>query len=233
MKTAFLLACVLGIATLALLAARPDLDLAIAAWFHGSDGFIGQGEGAKAWRSFFNVTPFVVAGLYLALYGAKRIGFWRGWAPTGAGVLVVVATFAIGPGLIVNLGLKDHAHRPRPVHVTQFGGPDAFTPWNRFDGACAKNCAFASGEAAEGFWMIAPALEVPAPWRAAAVAGAVAFGAATGALRMAFGGHFLSDVVAGGLISLLVIAAAWRLRARAASVTRHGETLQQTPAKGP
>jgi len=117
--------------------------------------------------------------------------------------------------------------------VTEFGGPDAFMPWNRFDGACARNCAFASGEASEGFWMIAPALEVPGPWRVAAVAGAAAFGAATSVLRMAFGGHFLSDVVAGGLISLLVIAAAWRLREGSGSVSRHGETLDQTPAKGP
>jgi len=232
MKTAFLLTCVLSIATLALLAARPDLDLAMAAWFHGADGFIGQGQAAKFWRSFFNVTPFVVAGIYLALYGAKRLGFWRGWAPSGAGVLIVIATFAIGPGVIVNLGLKDHAHRPRPVHVTQFGGPDAFTPWNRFDGACAKNCSFASGEASEGFWMIAPALEVPGPWRGAAVAGAVLFGAAASVLRMAFGGHFLSDVVAGGLISLLVIAAARRLREGAASDSRHGETPHETSAKG-
>jgi len=229
MRTAFLLACVLSIATLALLAARPDLDLSVAAWFHGTDGFIGQGQGAKFWRAFFNVTPFVVAASYLLLYAAKRFGPWRGWAPTGAGVLVVLATFAIGPGLIVNLGFKDHAHRPRPVHVTEFGGPDAFKAWNQFDGACARNCSFASGEASEGFWMVAPALEVPGPWRGAAVAGAMLFGAATGALRMAFGGHFLSDVVAGGLISLVVIAAAWRLRGGAASDSAHA----QTPAKGP
>ena len=228
MKTAFLLASVLAIATLALLAARPDLDLSLAAWFHGTDGFIGHGEGARFWRAFFNVTPFVVAVLYLALYGTRRYGAWRGWAPTGAGVWVVLATLVIGPGLIVNLGLKAHAHRPRPVHVTEFGGPDAFKPWNQFDGACVKNCSFASGEASEGFWMIAPALEVPGPWRGAAVAGAVLFGAATGVLRMAFGGHFLSDVVAGGLISLVVIAAAWRLRGGAASDSAHA----QTPAKG-
>jgi len=66
-------------------------------------------------------------------------------------------------------------------------------------------------EAASGFWMVAPALLAPPPWRAPAVAGALVFGAATSVLRMAFGGHFLSDVLVGGLISLLVIFVARRL----------------------
>ena len=52
--------------------------------------------------------------------------------------------------------------------------------------------------------MVAPALLAPPPWRAPAVAGALVFGAAASVLRMAFGGHFLSDVLLGGLISLLV-----------------------------
>ena len=29
-------------------------------------------------------------------------------------MIFLIATIAIGPGLIVNLGLKDHWHRPRP-----------------------------------------------------------------------------------------------------------------------
>ncbi len=216
MKTAFLLACVLSIALLSLLAADPSLDLAVSAWFHGETGFIGEGAGARFARSFLNVTPFVVAAAYIALYAANRWNLWRGWAPTGAGLLFVLLTFAIGPGLIVNLGLKDHAGRPRPTHVTEFGGPDQFRPWNRFDGVCPKNCSFPSGEGSEGFWMIAPALEAPGPLRAPLVAGAALYGAVTSVLRMAFGGHFLSDVVAACLITLLVIAAGVRLRRGAA-----------------
>jgi len=127
------------------------------------------------------------------------------WAPDGRSVVFLIATIAIGSGLIVNLGLKDHAHRPRPVHVVEFGGHDEFRPWDRFDGACRKNCSFVSGEAASGFWMVAPALLTPPPWRGPAVVGGLIFGAGASLLRMAFGGHFLSDVLLGGLISLLVI----------------------------
>jgi membrane-associated phospholipid phosphatase len=212
MRLAFLAACVLSIAALALLAADPSLDLAVAAWFHGDNGFGGQSALARFARSFLNVTPFVVAALYVALYAAKRMNAWRWWAPSGAGLAFVLLTFAIGPGLIVNLGLKDHAGRPRPTHVTEFGGTDEFRPWNRFDGVCPKNCSFPSGEGAEGFWMIAPALEAPGPWQGPLVAGAALYGAVTSVLRMAFGGHFLSDVVAACLIMLLVIGLGVRLR---------------------
>ena len=45
-----------------------------------------------------------------------------------AALIFLVATMALGPGLIVNLGLKDHAHRPRPVQYVDFGGADEFRP---------------------------------------------------------------------------------------------------------
>ena len=32
-------------------------------------------------------------------------------------MIFLIATMAIGPGLIVNLGLKDHWHRPRPIQT--------------------------------------------------------------------------------------------------------------------
>jgi membrane-associated PAP2 superfamily phosphatase len=189
----------------AIFAVWPGLDLAVAHLFYDDGGFAGQSRLAKMARDFFRVTPFLVLALYIALYALKRAGVAVRWAPDGRGVVFLIATLVIGSGLIVNLGLKDHSHRPRPVHVAEFGGVDAFRPWDRFDGACKTNCGFASGEAASGFWMTAPALLVPPPWRAPAVAAAIAFGVGASVLRMAFGGHFLSDVLFGGLISLLVV----------------------------
>ena len=107
--------------------------------------------------------------------------------------------------------MKDHLHRPRPTHVQEFGGDLPFKPWYEFDGGCQKNCSFASGESSQGFWMVAPALLVPPPFSAAAVSAAVVFGFGAGALRLAFGGHFLSDAIVGGLITLIVIFALRRL----------------------
>ena len=120
-------------------------------------------------------------------------------------MIFLIATMAIGPGLIVNLGLKDHWHRPRPIQTQEFNGPSPFMPWYEDDGACRKNCSFVSGEAATGFWMVAPASVLPAPWRGPAIVAAFAFGVGASLLRLAFGGHYLSDVLLGGLVTLIVI----------------------------
>lgn len=197
--------------SLAVFALWPGVDLAVAHLFYDQGGFSGHDRLERFGRDVFRVAPFVVLAANIVLYGLRRAGIAVFWAPSGLGLIFVIATLAIGPGLIVNLGFKDHSHRPRPVHVVEFGGADAFRPWYRFDGACGRNCSFVSGEAASGFWMVAPALLAPPPWRAPAVAGALVFGAAASVLRLAFGGHFLSDVLLGGLISLLVVFVARRL----------------------
>jgi len=190
----------------------PDIDLAVSHSLYDHGGFAGAGKAAHIARDVFRIGPFVVLAVYLIGYAYNR---WGGgaarWAPDGRGVVFLVASLAIGSGLIVNLGMKDHLHRPRPVHTQDFGGSDEFRPWYRFDGACVKNCGFSSGEASSGFWMVAPALLVPPPWRSVAVAGALAFGVAARALRVAYGAHYLSDVLFGGLISLIVVFAIRRL----------------------
>ena len=197
--------------TLAVFALWPGLDLAVAHLFYDHGGFIGNESFERFGRDFFRVTPFVVLALYAGLWLAKRRGVALKWAPSGRAMIFLIATIAIGPGLIVNLGFKDHWHRPRPVHTQEFGGPDAFRPWYDDRGACKMNCSFVSGEAATGFWMVAPASVLPPPWRTPAIVAAFVFGVCSSLLRMAFGGHFLSDVLLGGLISLIVIEIARRL----------------------
>ena len=190
---------------LAVFAVWPGLDLAVAHLFYDGGGFIGRDALARFGRDVFRVTPFVVLALYAGLWVAKRHGLALRWAPSGRAVIFLIATIAIGPGLVVNLGLKDHWHRPRPVQTQEFGGPDPFRPWYEDNGACKKNCSFVSGEAATGFWMVAPASVLPPPWRGPAIVAAFAFGIGASLLRMAFGGHYLSDVLLGGLVTLIVI----------------------------
>lgn len=195
---------VVALAVMALFALWPGLDLAAAgAWF-GPAGFLRSGP-ARAARAFFNVFPFVLLAGFAALYALRRFGVAAPYAPTGRQLFFLVATMAIGPGLVVNLGLKDHTHRPRPIQTRQFGGPYEFRPWYRFDGECRRNCSFMSGEGSEAFWMVAPASLAPPPWRAPAILAALGFGVATSALRMAFGGHYLSDVVLAALSTLILV----------------------------
>jgi membrane-associated phospholipid phosphatase len=204
---------VLLLATLAVFALWPQIDLDAARLFYGPGGF-SHTSLESALRAFFNIAPFVVLAVFVALYGLRLFGFSLAYAPSGLQVAFLVATMAIGPGLIVNLGLKHHSHRPRPVHTQEFGGADEFRPWYRFDGACRTNCSFASGEGAEAFWMVAPASLAPPPFRPLAVAGALLFGVLTSLLRMAFGGHYFSDVLAAALIVLIILRGAWMLMFR-------------------
>jgi len=207
------LAIYVGLAALTLIvfAVWPDLDLKAAHYFYHRGGFFGGDRALRFARDVFRVTPFVVLAAYAALWFSKRLGMRLWWAPSGRAVIFLIATIAIGPGLIVNLGLKDHWGRPRPYQTEGLSGQDPFRPWYETDGACKRNCSFVSGEAATGFWMVAPASVLPPPWRGPAIVAAFAFGAGASLLRLAFGGHYLSDVLLGGLITLIVIEAARRL----------------------
>jgi membrane-associated phospholipid phosphatase len=89
--------------------------------------------------------------------------------------------------------------------VAQFGGEEHFVAWWDPRGDCPKNCSFVAGEPSGAFWTLAPAAMLPPPWRGLGTAAALIFGAAIGLLRMASGGHFLTDVVFAGVLTFLVI----------------------------
>ena len=211
MNKALIVYIVFAALTLGVFAIWPELDLAGARYFFHQGGFFGRNDLERFGRDFFRVTPFVVLAAYATLWFAERWGVRLRWAPSGRAMIFLIATMIIGPGLIVNVGLKDHWHRPRPVQTRDFNGASPFTPWYDDKGACKKNCSFVSGEAATGFWMVAPASMLPPPWRGPAIVAAFAFGFGASLLRLAFGGHYLSDVLLGGLITLIVIEIVRRL----------------------
>jgi lipid A 4'-phosphatase len=205
MNKALFIYVALAALALAVFAIWPELDLAGARTFYHAGGFFGRNDVGRFGRDFFRVTPFVVLAAYAALWLAKRRGVSLLWAPSGRAMIFLIATMIIGPGLVVNLGLKDHWHRPRPIQTQDFNGQNPFVPWYDPTGGCKKNCSFVSGEASTGFWMIAPASVLPPPWRAPAMVAAFAFGFGASLLRLAFGGHYLSDVLLGGLVTLIII----------------------------
>jgi len=124
---------------------------------------------------------------------------------SGRAILFLIATLVLAPGLLVNVGLKDHWGRPRPIDVTQFGGDQHFVAWWNPRGDCPSNCSFVSGDVSGTFWTLAPAALTPPPWRALAYGAALALGAGMATLRMMAGAHFLSDVVFAGVFTFLII----------------------------
>jgi membrane-associated phospholipid phosphatase len=158
-------------------------------------------------RSFFHAAPVAVAAVVL-VWMLREIAAGRRFdQPRTRVAATALATLALGPGLLVNYSLKDFWGRPRPFLTAEFGGPDPFVPAGQWSDACDTNCSFVSGEASAIFWLFCLIPLLPPGWRRSGtivVAGVAAF---TCLLRIAFGGHYLSDVVLGGLSTLIIFAA--------------------------
>jgi membrane-associated PAP2 superfamily phosphatase len=146
----------------------------------------------------------LVAPAFLAVLG-KLIMPRRHMLISGRAALFLIATLALGPGVLANGLLKEHSGRMRPEDVRQLGGTDRFTPWWDPRGPCPENCSFIAGEPSGAVWTLAPAALAPPQWRPLAYAAALAFGVAMGVLRMAGGAHFLTDVVFAGVLMFLVV----------------------------
>ncbi len=158
-------------------------------------------EGIIPWLTGGLVALVLVGGLWLRLTHRPLFGLDR-----NALLFILLAT-ALGPGLIVNVGLKDNWGRARPYQVEQFGGTKKFTPPLVPADQCARNCSFASGHAALAFSMVGFAFLLPVGRRRRiALGAALGFGVLIGLGRIAAGNHFLSDIVEAGLIS---IATSW------------------------
>jgi lipid A 4'-phosphatase len=200
----------LGIAAVAglVFALFPELDLAIARPFYDAaqQDFPLRFHPTLTWlraESMWVVTA-LIAPAVVALALKLLLPFTRMLMSARAAVFLI-ATLILGPGLFVNVMMKDYWPRSRPIDVPEFSGSERFVPWWDPRGACAKNCSFVAGESAGAFWTLAPAALAPLPWRPLAYAAAIAFGAAVGALRIAFGGHFFTDVVFAGISMFLVV----------------------------
>lgn len=113
--------------------------------------------------------------------------------------IVAIGALLLGPGLIVNLIFKEIWGRPRPVETDLFGGAFPFVPAGQWSDYCASNCSFVSGESSAMFWLLALVPLFPAVWRRPAGAVLLALAALAAGMRVAFGAHYLSDVVLGAL----------------------------------
>ena len=120
--------------------------------------------------------------------------------------LALVLTIILGAGFITHTLLKDHWGRPRPKQVTEFGGSQPFRPFYspNFFHQPHPSKSFPCGHCTMGFYFFALALVLKRlGYRKGyyfTFAFALVFGITLGISRMAQGGHFLSDVLAAGLI---------------------------------
>ena len=173
-RTGLLIALTIAVVAGVVFGLYPDLDLRVERYFYAVED--------AAHNTFaFRIYPPVML--------ARDIGLWIGTvliAPavaalviklimprrkllmSGRAIVFLIATVALAPGLLVNVVLKDHWGRPRPIDVMQFGGNEHFVAWWNPRGDCPANCAFVSGDVAGAFWTVAPAALAPPQWLAIA-----------------------------------------------------------------
>lgn len=188
----------------------PVVDSAVSRLFYiDGRGFVGERMTALVWiLKLGRWIGWAVAGLMIAVLVVKLVrperisdGLWRRW-------WLALLAVALGPGLLVNGVLKAFMGRARPLQTTLFGGQAEFVPvWTPSTG-CAANCSFVSGEASFALYLLVFAFWLAAGVSRTAAVGVLGlFGLAVSINRIAFGAHFLSDVVlAWGLTAVVIFA---------------------------
>jgi lipid A 4'-phosphatase len=207
-RTGLFIALGLSLVVCLLFGLYPELDLKLSAMFYDAAAktfplkvnlIAGVLRDGAMWIAWGFAVPSIAALVFKMIRPDKPL------LVKGRTIVFLLVTMLLSAGVLTNLTFKSYWGRPRPVVVTQFNGPEAFVPWWDPRGSCGKNCSFFSGEGATAFWTYAPAALAPPPWRPLAYAAATVIGLATSGLRMAFGGHFFTDVAVAGLVTFLVI----------------------------
>src|SRR5207244_1669813 len=97
----------------------PEIDLAVARFFYREHLWVAaDSRGVEGFRRIAAIIAFGVPVAAVLLWLLAR-GLER--PAGGRAALVLVLTLALGPGLVVNVGFKDHWGRVRPAQVTLFG----------------------------------------------------------------------------------------------------------------
>jgi lipid A 4'-phosphatase len=186
----------------------PELDLQLAALFYDAatktfplkfNTLAMIARDAAMWIAWGFALPSIVALVVKLARPDKPL------LVPGRTVFFLLVTMVLAAGILTNLAFKSHWGRPRPIVVTEFNGAQEFVAWWDPRGSCGRNCSFFSGEGATAFWTYAPAALTPPTWRPLAFTAATVFGVVTSGLRMAFGGHFFTDVAAAALVTFIVI----------------------------
>lgn len=205
----------------AIYAVWPRLDLAVSSRFYDASSHSfplnGQRLPEMVRMAVWNLSAVVLIGALVACLAGLVLRRPIAGLPARAWGFMV-ALYAVGPGLLVEEGLKSHWGRARPDTVAEFGGAALFTPpWLPAD-QCLKNCSFVSGEAAGGM-ALALSLGLILLWWRGRLPRGVWQGLAlvvallplvVSAQRVIAGRHFLSDI----LFAFLVVALTATILAR-------------------
>lgn len=213
---AFWLCTALTIATGLVFTLFPGIDLWASGQFYDGKGFQAARDAslqdirnAAWWLSiiFCLLAAFMTLATSLRKASTQRIPT-RVWG-------FVFSVYLAAPIAMANLVFKEYWGRARPRSVEAFGGDRQFTSPLEFTDQCLRNCSFVSGEASG---IVATALVLSLVVAPAMTRGKTVFlgivwvlAAWIAGLRIAMGGHFLSDVLFGALFTALIACLLFRV----------------------
>ncbi|MDO9106223.1 MAG: phosphatase PAP2 family protein [Methylovulum sp.] len=181
-----------------------DLDRRAAALFYLPDGGVNVWPWQHWWLwdylfRYGDLFAVVVAAgallVALASYAIAAAIPWRRPA------LYIVLVIALGPGLVVNLVFKDHWGRPRPVHVSEFGGSYHYIPPLQIGDTRDKS--FPCGHCSVGYMFFALYF-LSRKRKAFYFVLTLVLALMMALARMSAGGHFLSDILWSGYLVFLL-----------------------------
>lgn len=111
-------------------------------------------------------------------------------------IITILILLIIGPGILVNVILKDNWGRPRPYQVIRDN--EDYKAFYQPNFGARNDNSFPSGHASIGFFLGVPLLIIGR--RKIGIIVAILAGSLIGCVRILQGGHFLSDVLFSGII---------------------------------
>lgn len=177
----------------------PDLDLQVARWFYTPS--VGFDADEWPWVHVWHMSvPWLGRGMLVMC--VLLLAFGRHWMTpaTRRKTFALLICLIVGLWLILHVGFKDNWGRARPSQITALGGTETYTSPLVPSSACDTNCSFMSGHAGTGFVLIAVGALATTRTRRRWIAIGWTTGLVLGYVRMAQGGHFLGDVLFGGLL---------------------------------
>ena len=186
----------------------PELDLQVARLFYTPG--VGFDAAQWPWVHLWHISvPW--AGRGMLLLCVLLLAFGRGWMTpaTRRQAKALLVGLIVGLWLVLHVGFKDNWGRARPSQISALGGTETYTSPLVPSSGCDTNCSFMSGHAGTGFVLIAVGALATTRTRRRWIAIGWTTGLVLGFVRMVQGGHFLGDVLFGGL---LMWACAWATR---------------------